>query len=125
MVFYATAELLLMVFAGASTWDTPLLFVYLGGVSVMMFFSHRNWFARLEADLEAGDVEQAEGPVRLPHPIEGFFTPALRYAVFVDEERYVAVHGTGRDLRVGECFSVTFLPRVRMILDASETRKSE
>ena len=87
IVFYATVELVLFAVYDTGTWDTPLLFVYLGAVSVMMVISHRNWFRRLEADLDKGELLQVEGTVRFPHPIEALFTPALRYAIFLGDAK--------------------------------------
>ena len=87
IVFYATVELILFAVYDTGTWDTPLLFVYLGAVSVMMVISHRNWFRRLEADLDRGEFLQVEGTVRFPHPIEALFTPALRYAIFLGDAK--------------------------------------
>ena len=116
VVFYAGVELLLFTVFDTGTWDTPLLFVYLGGVSVMMVISHRNWFRRLETDLEEGEVEQVEDPLRFPHWVETYFIPELRYAVFLGDEKLLLGLDSARLGASEENHCAEVLPSTRIIV---------
>ena len=115
IVFYATAELVLYAVYDTGTWDTPVLFAFLGAVSVMMVISHRNWFRHLEADLDKGEVKQLEGTLRVPTLIEALLVPAQRYAVFLNGKKLLLFGIVGKDVASGVGHASEVLPATRII----------
>ena len=121
IVLYATVELVLYAIYDAGTWDTPMLFAFLGAVSVMMVISHRNWFRRLEADLDKGKVEQVEGTLQFPSAIEALLIPAQRYAVFLNGKKLLLFGIAGKDVVSGVEYSAEALPSTRLVVSILRT----
>ena len=83
VVVYSLMELVLITFFDTSTYDTPALIFFLASISVAMFWSHRRWFAKLEADLENGQAEIVEGTPVFPSKLVMTLAPSLAYSAQV------------------------------------------
>ena len=119
---YAGAELALMALYDTQTYDTPVLMVSLALMSLVMWWSHRRWFGKLETDLASGEVEQIEGLVVFPPRWMTFLFPSLRYTVQVSPRRLTLRPGDLRQISPGSDVRVAFLSRSGLVVLLEEVR---
>lgn len=116
VVVYSLIELVLMIFFDASTYDTPALIFFLAIISVAMFWSHRRWFAKLEADLEDGQAEIVEGTPVFPSKLTMALAPSLAFSAQVGGRKVKLGPAIERETLQGKSAKFACLKRTGVLL---------